>query len=127
MRTNKTKRFLIRKERVLKFIICLFQRTKLQNTVSYLSLLLRKKPPAFARGVQPKTFRSINLCVVAGNPLPLQVLGRRRKAKMSGSSMDPELAVEPQSLKKLSFKSVKRALDLFSPIHGHIAPPDPER
>lgn len=46
---------------------------------------------------------------------------------MSGSSMDPELAVEPQSLKKLSFKSVKRALDLFSPIHGHIAPPDPER
>ncbi|XP_031397277.1 protein pleiotropic regulatory locus 1 [Punica granatum] len=37
--------------------------------------------------------------------------------------MDP---VEPQSLKKLSFKSLKRALDLFSPVHGHIAPPDPE-
>ena len=35
--------------------------------------------------------------------------------------------VEPQSLKKLSFKSLKRALDLFSPIHGHLAPPDAER
>ncbi|CAN0855742.1 Protein pleiotropic regulatory locus 1 [Linum grandiflorum] len=38
--------------------------------------------------------------------------------------MDP---VEPQSLKKLSLKSLKRALDLFSPTHGHVAPPDPER
>jgi pleiotropic regulator 1 len=35
--------------------------------------------------------------------------------------------VEPQSLKKLSFKSLKRALDLFSPLHGYLAPPDPER
>jgi len=35
--------------------------------------------------------------------------------------------VEPQSLKKLSFKSLKRALDLFSPIHGHLAPPDADR
>ncbi|XP_072993877.1 protein pleiotropic regulatory locus 1 [Typha latifolia] len=35
-------------------------------------------------------------------------------------------AVEPQSLKKLSLKSLKRALDLFSPTHGHYAPPDPE-
>lgn len=34
--------------------------------------------------------------------------------------------VEPQSLKKLSFKSLKRALDLFSPVHGHYTPPDPE-
>ncbi|XP_059429994.1 protein pleiotropic regulatory locus 1-like [Corylus avellana] len=34
--------------------------------------------------------------------------------------------VEPQSLKKLSFKSLKRALDLFSPLHGYLAPPDPE-
>ncbi|MED6213909.1 Protein pleiotropic regulatory locus 1, partial [Stylosanthes scabra] len=33
-------------------------------------------------------------------------------------------SVEPQSLKKLSFKSLKRALDLFSPIHSHLAPPD---
>ncbi|XP_051120988.1 protein pleiotropic regulatory locus 1 [Andrographis paniculata] len=40
--------------------------------------------------------------------------------------MDSELAVEPQSLKKLSFKSLKRALDLFSPIHGQFPPPDPE-
>ncbi|CAL9113174.1 unnamed protein product [Musa acuminata var. zebrina] len=37
-----------------------------------------------------------------------------------------ELPVEPQSLKKLSFKSLKRALDLFSPIHGHHSPSDPE-
>ncbi|MBA0612554.1 hypothetical protein Godav_013149 [Gossypium davidsonii] len=35
--------------------------------------------------------------------------------------------VEPQSLKKLSLKSLKRALDLFSPIHGQFAAPDPER
>lgn len=34
--------------------------------------------------------------------------------------------VEPQSLKKLSFKSLKRALDLFSPIHGHYTPCDHE-
>lgn len=34
--------------------------------------------------------------------------------------------VEPQSLKKLSFKSLKRALDLFSPTHGQYPPPDPE-
>ncbi|KAL5720060.1 Protein pleiotropic regulatory locus 1 [Ranunculus cassubicifolius] len=35
--------------------------------------------------------------------------------------------VEPQSLKKLSLKSLKRALDLFSPLHGHYAQPDPQR
>ncbi|KAG0458069.1 hypothetical protein HPP92_023226 [Vanilla planifolia] len=34
-------------------------------------------------------------------------------------------SVEPQSLKKLSFKSLKRALDLFSPIHGLSTPSDP--
>jgi len=35
--------------------------------------------------------------------------------------------VEPQSLKKLSFKSLKRALDLFSPVHQQLPPPDAER
>lgn len=45
---------------------------------------------------------------------------------MPGPTVEME-PVEPQSLKKLSFKSLKRALDLFSPIHGHFAPPDPER
>ncbi|KAI3444557.1 hypothetical protein Pfo_001222 [Paulownia fortunei] len=45
---------------------------------------------------------------------------------MPGPTMDSELPVEPQSLKKLSFKSMKRALDLFSPIHGQFPPPDPE-
>ena len=35
--------------------------------------------------------------------------------------------VDSQSLKKLSFKSLKRALDLLSPIQGQLAPPDPER
>lgn len=34
--------------------------------------------------------------------------------------------IEPQSLKKLSLKSVKRALDLFAPLHGQFAPPDAE-
>ncbi|KAM7256888.1 hypothetical protein ACFE04_012629 [Oxalis oulophora] len=38
--------------------------------------------------------------------------------------MEMEIPVEPQSLKKLSLKSAKRALDLFSPIHDQIAPPD---
>ncbi|KAK4411382.1 protein pleiotropic regulator PRL2 [Sesamum angolense] len=45
---------------------------------------------------------------------------------MPGATMDSELPVEPQSIKKLSFKSMKRALDLFSPIHGQFPPPDPE-
>nr|POE49697.1 protein pleiotropic regulatory locus 1 [Quercus suber] len=45
---------------------------------------------------------------------------------MPGPTVEME-AVEPQSLKKLSFKSLKRALDLFSPLHSHLAPPDPER
>ncbi|XP_020571469.1 protein pleiotropic regulatory locus 1 [Phalaenopsis equestris] len=40
----------------------------------------------------------------------------------SAAAMEP---VEPQSLKKLSLKSLKRALDLFSPIHGHCTPSDP--
>ncbi|GAB4843619.1 Prolactin-2C3 [Ancistrocladus abbreviatus] len=34
--------------------------------------------------------------------------------------------VEPQSLKKLTFKSLKRALDFFSPVHGEFPSPDPE-
>ncbi|KAL6989969.1 hypothetical protein U1Q18_015721 [Sarracenia purpurea var. burkii] len=44
---------------------------------------------------------------------------------MPGPTMEME-PVEPQSLKKLSFKSLKRALDLFSPLHGHFPPPDTE-
>ncbi|KAI8551111.1 hypothetical protein RHMOL_Rhmol06G0159700 [Rhododendron molle] len=39
------------------------------------------------------------------------------------SAMEP---VETQSLKKLSFKSLKRALDLFSPLHAHFPLPDPD-
>lgn len=38
-------------------------------------------------------------------------------------SMEP---VERQSLKKLSFKSLKRALDVFAPLHSHFSPPDSE-
>ncbi|XP_047964124.1 protein pleiotropic regulatory locus 1-like [Salvia hispanica] len=38
--------------------------------------------------------------------------------------METELPIEPQSLKKLSFKSLKRSLDLFSPTHAQIPPPD---
>ncbi|KAI0515595.1 hypothetical protein KFK09_008260 [Dendrobium nobile] len=40
----------------------------------------------------------------------------------AATAMEP---VEPQSLKKLSLKSLKRAFDLFSPIHGHYRPSDP--
>ncbi|KAK1425207.1 hypothetical protein QVD17_20554 [Tagetes erecta] len=45
---------------------------------------------------------------------------------MSGPTMESELPVEPQSLKKLSFKSIKRSLDLFSPVHSQLPPPDTE-
>ncbi|KAF9622136.1 hypothetical protein IFM89_029420 [Coptis chinensis] len=44
---------------------------------------------------------------------------------MPGAAME-SAAVEPQSLKKLSFKSLKRALDIFSPTHGQPTPPDPQ-
>ncbi|KAJ9181903.1 hypothetical protein P3X46_005947 [Hevea brasiliensis] len=44
---------------------------------------------------------------------------------MPGPTQEME-PVEPQSVKKLSFKSLKRALDLFSPIHDQLAPSDPE-
>ncbi|KAG4131830.1 hypothetical protein ERO13_D09G239000v2 [Gossypium hirsutum] len=45
---------------------------------------------------------------------------------MPGPPLEME-PVEPQSLKKLSLKSLKRALDLFSPSHGQFAAPDSER
>ncbi|CAI9101818.1 OLC1v1039234C1 [Oldenlandia corymbosa var. corymbosa] len=45
---------------------------------------------------------------------------------MPGATMEGEFPVEPQSLKKLSLKSVKRALDVFSPLHGQFPPPDAE-
>ncbi|KDP27811.1 hypothetical protein JCGZ_18891 [Jatropha curcas] len=44
---------------------------------------------------------------------------------MPGPTQEME-PVEPQSLKKLSLKSLKRALDLFAPVHGQLAPTDPE-
>jgi pleiotropic regulator 1 len=37
------------------------------------------------------------------------------------------LPVEPQSLKKLSLKSLKRSLDLFAPVHSLLFAPDAER
>ncbi|KAL5988264.1 hypothetical protein ACLOJK_036027 [Asimina triloba] len=45
---------------------------------------------------------------------------------MPGAAPAAMEAVEPQSLKKLSFKSLKRALDFFSPLHSYYPPPDPE-
>ncbi|KAK9724518.1 hypothetical protein RND81_05G078900 [Saponaria officinalis] len=42
---------------------------------------------------------------------------------MPGSIASME-AVEPQSLKKLSLKSLKRSLDFFTPLHSHFPPPD---
>ncbi|RZR91582.1 hypothetical protein BHM03_00019722 [Ensete ventricosum] len=56
---------------------------------------------------------------LVSRPMPGVVAAPRPRAVM-------ELPVEPQSLKKLSFKSLKRALDLFSPIHGYHSPSDPE-
>ncbi|GFZ14007.1 pleiotropic regulatory locus 1 [Actinidia rufa] len=44
---------------------------------------------------------------------------------MPGPTLEME-PVEPQSLKKLSFKSLKRSLDFFSPLHSHFPPPDPD-
>jgi pleiotropic regulator 1 len=45
---------------------------------------------------------------------------------MPGPTVEME-PIEPQSVKKLSFKSLKRTSDLFSPTHAQLAPPDPER
>ncbi|CAN6548235.1 unnamed protein product [Malus baccata var. baccata] len=44
---------------------------------------------------------------------------------MPGPTLEME-PVEPQSLKKLSLKSLKRSLDLFSRAQGEPPPPDPE-
>ncbi|KAJ6897871.1 protein pleiotropic regulatory locus 1-like [Populus alba x Populus x berolinensis] len=44
---------------------------------------------------------------------------------MPGPTVEME-PIEPQSVKKLSFKSLKRTSDLFSPTHAQLAPPDPE-
>ncbi|XP_068327439.1 protein pleiotropic regulatory locus 1-like [Pyrus communis] len=44
---------------------------------------------------------------------------------MPGPTLEME-PVEPQSLKKLSLKSLKRSLDLFSPAQGELPSPDPE-
>jgi pleiotropic regulator 1 len=38
-----------------------------------------------------------------------------------------EPPVEPQSLKKLSLKSLKRSLDLFAPARSLLFAPDAER
>lgn len=45
---------------------------------------------------------------------------------MPGVTMESDLPVEPQSLKKLSFRSLKRSLEFFSPAHAYFPPPDPE-
>lgn len=55
----------------------------------------------------------------------LEVEEEEEEENMPGPAMDLE-PVEPQSLKKLSLKSQKRALDLFSPTHGRLPPSDPE-
>ncbi|KAJ3679275.1 hypothetical protein LUZ60_017286 [Juncus effusus] len=57
--------------------------------------------------------------------------GRRRRGRGRGRAgremaTAEELPVEPQSLKKLSFKSLKRGLDLFAPSHGLQFPLDQE-
>ncbi|KAM1281119.1 hypothetical protein FF1_021949 [Malus domestica] len=44
---------------------------------------------------------------------------------MPGPTLEME-PVEPQSLKKLSLKSLKRSLDLFSRAQGELPTPDPE-
>nr|GEX80237.1 protein pleiotropic regulatory locus 1 [Tanacetum cinerariifolium] len=44
---------------------------------------------------------------------------------MSTTTDSSSLPIEPQSIKKLTFKSIKRSLDLFSPNHSQLPPPDP--
>ncbi|GKB03015.1 hypothetical protein Tco_0831104, partial [Tanacetum coccineum] len=44
---------------------------------------------------------------------------------MSTSTESSSLPIEPQSIKKLTFKSIKRSLDLFSPNHSQLPPHDP--
>ena len=43
------------------------------------------------------------------------------------STVADGLRVEPQSLKKLSLRSLKRSLDLFAPAHALLFTPDAER
>jgi hypothetical protein len=52
--------------------------------------------------------------------------GLSKPAAMSTAAADA-LPVEPQSLKKLSLKSLKRSLDLFAPAHSLLFAPDAER
>jgi hypothetical protein len=48
------------------------------------------------------------------------------KAAMATTAADG-LPVEPQSLKKLSQRFLKRSLDLFAPAHSLLFAPDAER
>ncbi|KAH9308345.1 hypothetical protein KI387_036256 [Taxus chinensis] len=43
---------------------------------------------------------------------------------MPGTATGTGTAIEPQSLKKLSLKSLKRSFDLFASLHGDRPPPD---
>jgi pleiotropic regulator 1 len=45
---------------------------------------------------------------------------------MAGAAMEGEPPVEPQSIKKLTLKSLKRSLDFFSPLHAQFPSPDPQ-
>ena len=65
---------------------------------------------------------------------PLLRLVRRNKTKRKqtqAAAMATTAAdgppVEPQSLKKLSLRSLKRSLDLFAPAHALLFTPDAER
>jgi hypothetical protein len=42
-------------------------------------------------------------------------------------SVDNALPVEPQSVKKLALKSLKRSYDFFASCHAERPPPNPER
>ncbi|KAJ8426815.1 hypothetical protein Cgig2_022596 [Carnegiea gigantea] len=78
-----------------------------------------KGAPSHSSGYRSQ---SVTLGLVEGNKT---VRREGRVTQMPGPAVAVE-PVEPQSLKKLSFKSLKRALDLFAPLHGQFPPPDPE-
>ena len=57
----------------------------------------------------------------------LEVRRERGEWSMPAAMAADGLPVEPQSLKKLSLKSLKRSLDLFAPAQSLLFAPDAER
>jgi len=97
------------------------------GATSRASSILLQAAAATATYIQRPSFSLFGLPIsISLGEADKTVRRRGRVTQMPGPAVAME-PVEPQSLKKLSFKSLKRALDLFAPLHGQFPPPDPER